>query len=97
MVQKPEMSSGSLGLWLVCTFTFTYFFASQFPRTWKTVRISPVPKIAHPKSEADYRPVTLILEHFHARLSSATDRTSGDENKLPILVKNVLNGVFFLK
>ena len=33
---------------------------SQFPRFWKTARISPVPKIDNPKQNADYRPVSIL-------------------------------------
>ena len=34
---------------------------SQFPRTWKTARISPVSKVDNPKQDADYRPVSILL------------------------------------
>ena len=78
----------------VCLYLNLPFLRVQFPRTWKTTRIPPFPKIAHPKSEADYRPLSLIRENLHARLSSATDRTSGNENELPILVKKMYWMVF---
>ena len=28
---------------------------------WKTARISPMPKIDHPKSEDDFRPISILL------------------------------------
>ena len=34
---------------------------SQFPRIWKTARISPVSKVDNPKQDADYRPVSILL------------------------------------
>ena len=37
---------------------------SQFPRIWKTARISPVPEVDHPKQDADYRPVSILLALF---------------------------------
>ena len=33
---------------------------SQFPRIWKTARISPDPKVDNPKQNADYRPVSIL-------------------------------------
>ena len=33
---------------------------SQFPRIWKTARISSVPKVDNPKQNADYRPVFIL-------------------------------------
>ena len=33
---------------------------SQFPRIWKTARISPVPKVNNPKQNAVYRPVSIL-------------------------------------
>ena len=37
---------------------------SQFPRIWKTARISPVPEVDNPKQDADYRPVSILLALF---------------------------------
>ena len=34
---------------------------SQFPRIWKTARISPVPEVDNPKQDADYRPVSILF------------------------------------
>ena len=33
---------------------------SSFPNVWKTARISPIPKIDHPKSEDDFRPISIL-------------------------------------
>ena len=33
---------------------------SQFPRIWKTARISSVRKVDNPKQNADYRPVSIL-------------------------------------
>ena len=33
---------------------------SQFPRIWKTARISPVPKVGNPKQDVDYRLVSIL-------------------------------------
>ena len=34
--------------------------SSTFPRTWKTARLSPIPKTDHPQNEKDYRPVSIL-------------------------------------
>lgn len=33
---------------------------SYFPKDWKVARISPIPKVEQPKSEQDYRPVSIL-------------------------------------
>ncbi len=34
--------------------------SSFFPQIWKTARISPIPKLLHPKDETDYRPISIL-------------------------------------
>ena len=33
---------------------------SSFPKTWKTTRVSPIPKVNNPVSEKDYSPVSIL-------------------------------------
>ena len=33
---------------------------TSFPKTWKTARVSPIPKVDNPVSEKDYRPVSIL-------------------------------------
>ena len=33
---------------------------SSFLNVWKTAKISPIPKIVHPKCEADFRPISIL-------------------------------------
>ena len=33
---------------------------SYFPKTWKTARVSPIPKVNQPSCNSDYRPVSIL-------------------------------------
>ena len=45
---------------------------SSFPQTWKTARISPIPKTDSPVSQKDYRPISIlpVLSKIFERLSN---------------------------
>ena len=51
---------------------------SQFPRIWKTARISSVRKVDNPKQNADYRPVSILpaLSKVFERLACESIRFS---------------------
>jgi hypothetical protein len=58
--------------------------SSLFPRTWKTARVSPIPKINNPTCEKDYRPISILpaLSKIFERLVNNQIVTYIDEQGL---------------
>ena len=59
----PAMFIKPVVEFLVSPLTFVinnYIATNNFPNTWKTARISPIPKITQPVELKDYRPVSIL-------------------------------------
>ena len=98
MLRKPQISSGRVGLWLVCVCTLTYLFyvfSSLAPEKLRGFHLSPKSPTLKVKQIIAH---CLLLEKtymldFHLPLIERLEM----KMSFPFLSKNVLNGVFFLK
>lgn len=44
---------------------------NEYPLLWKTARISPIPKVDEPRTNDDYRPISIlpVLSKVHEKLT----------------------------